>query len=144
MMAGVEIRSFESPDEVRPFEGRGHIDMLRVGGKEIGRAVFEPGWRWSTDVKPIAGTPSCEFPHFLYVLQGRLRVLMDDGEQAELGPGDVATIAPGHDAEVIGDEPCVTLDLGEEDADYARPAKSSPTPYRPGEPAASRPTRPRA
>ena len=83
--------------------------------------MFEPGWRWSTDVKPIAGTQSCELPHFLYVVSGRMRVLMDDGREVELRPGDVASIPPGHDAEVLGDEPCVTVDLGEEeDADYAK------------------------
>jgi hypothetical protein len=94
--------------------------LLEVGGRPVGKGVFEPGWRWSTDVKPIAGTRSCEFPHFMYVLEGRMRVLMDDGTEGEIGPGDVVTIAPGHDAEVIGDEACVVIDLGEEDADYAR------------------------
>jgi mannose-6-phosphate isomerase-like protein (cupin superfamily) len=119
-MAGIEVRRFDTADEVRPFEGKGHVALMTVAGKEIGKGVFEPGWRWSTNVKPIAGTHSCEFPHFMYVLSGRMRVLMDDGTQAELGPGDVASIPPGHDAEVIGDEPCVTIDLAEEDADYAK------------------------
>ena len=70
-------------------------------------------------VKPIAGTQSCEFPHFLHVVSGRMRVVMDDGMEVELGPGDIASIPPGHDAETVGHEPCVTIDLGEEDADYA-------------------------
>jgi mannose-6-phosphate isomerase-like protein (cupin superfamily) len=70
-------------------------------------------------VRPLAGTESCEFPHFLYVVSGRMRVVMDEGGEVELRPGDVAAIPPGHDAEVVGDEPCVTVDIGEEDADYA-------------------------
>jgi mannose-6-phosphate isomerase-like protein (cupin superfamily) len=119
-MAGIEVKSFEAPDEVRPFEGKGQVALVTVAGKELGLAVFDPGWRWSTNVKPIAGTASCEVPHLVYVLSGRMRVLMDDGTQADLGPGDVASIAPGHDAEVIGDGPCVTIDLGEEEGDYAK------------------------
>jgi hypothetical protein len=121
-MAGIELKNFDAPDEVRPFEGRGRAIMVTVDGREIGKGVFDPGWRWSENVKPIAGTESCEFAHLVYVVSGRMRVTMDDGAQAELKPGDVASIPPGHDAEVIGDEPCVTVDLGEEDADYARRA----------------------
>ena len=117
----IEVKNFDAPDEARPFEARGEIRLVTVAGKEIGKGVFEPGWRWSTDVKPIAGTQSCELPHFLYVVSGRMRVLMDDGREVELRPDDVASIPPGHDAEVLGDEPCVTVDLGEEeDADYAK------------------------
>lgn len=117
-MAGIEIKSFEAPDELRPFEARGHVALETVAGKEIGRGVFEPGSRWSADVKPIAGTDSCEVPHFVHVGSGRMRVLMDDGTHADLKAGDVAAIGPGHDAEVLGDEPCVMVDLGEEDGDY--------------------------
>ena len=117
----IEVKNFEAPDGARPFEGNGELRLVTVAGKEIGKAVFEPGWRWSTRMKPIAGTESCEFPHFLYVISGRMRVLMDDGSEVELRPGDVASIPPGHDAEVLGDEPCVTVDLGEEeDVDYAK------------------------
>ena len=118
-MAAIEVSNFDSPDEARPFEDRGHVVLVNVAGREIGKAIFEPGWRWSTNVKPIAGTQSCEFPHFLYVVSGRMRVTMDDGGEVELRPDDVASIPPGHDAEVIGDEPCITVDIGEEDGDYA-------------------------
>ena len=117
----IEVKNFDTPDEARPFEASGEIRLVTVAGQEIGKGVFEPGWRWSTHVKPIAGTDSCEFPHFLYVVSGRMRVLMDGGDEVELRAGDVASIPPGHDAEVVGDEPCITVDLGEqEDADYAR------------------------
>jgi uncharacterized cupin superfamily protein len=121
-MAGIEIKSFDGPDETRRFEGNGRVEIINLGGREIGKGIFEPGWRWSENVKPIAETESCEFDHLGYVLSGRMRVTMDDGSQAEIGPGDVFAIPAGHDAEVIGDEPCVMVDIGEEDADYAKPA----------------------
>ena len=85
-MAGIEIRNFSSPDETRPFEGNGLVELVTVGGKEIGRGTFEPGWRWSDNVKPIAQTDSCEFAHIGYILSGRMRVVMDDGSEGELGP----------------------------------------------------------
>ena len=114
----IEVKNFDAPDEARPFERHGELRLVTVAGTEIGLARFEPGWRWSDDVKPIAATESCELPHFLYVISGRMRVVMDDGGEVELRPGDVAAIPSGHDAEVIGDEPCITVDIGEEDADY--------------------------
>jgi len=117
-----EIKSFDSPDETRPFEGNGRVELVNLGGREIGKGTFEPGWRWSENVKPIAETDSCEFAHLGYVISGRMRVYMDDGSQGEIGPGDVFAIAPGHDAEVIGEEPCVMIDIGEEDAEYAKRA----------------------
>jgi hypothetical protein len=121
-MAGIQIRSFDAPEETRPFEAHGRVELVTVNGHEIGRGIFEPGWRWSQDVKPIAQTDSCEFAHLGYILSGRMRIVMDDGSEGVIGPGDVFSIAPGHDAEVVGDEPCVMLDVGEEDADYAKPA----------------------
>jgi uncharacterized cupin superfamily protein len=119
-MPGIEVRSFDSPDETRPFEGNGQLDVVDVGGHEVARGTFEPGWRWSENVKPIAQTDSCEFAHFGYIVAGRMRVTMDGGDSAELTPGDVFAIAPGHDAEVVGDEACVMIDMGEESVDYAR------------------------
>jgi quercetin dioxygenase-like cupin family protein len=120
-MAALEVKSFDSPDETRPFEGKGKADVLQIGGQTVGRAVFEPGWRWSENVKPIAGTESCQVSHLGYVISGRMRVFMDDGTEGEVGPGDVMAIPPGHDAEVVGDEPCVSLDFGEF-GDYAKRA----------------------
>ncbi len=118
-MASVEIKTFESPDEVREFQGNGHADVVEVGGRTVGRGVFEPGWKWSENVKPIAGTDSCQVSHLGYVISGRMRVVMDDGSDGEVGPGDVCAIPPGHDAEVVGDEPCVLVDFGEF-GDYAK------------------------
>jgi hypothetical protein len=118
-MANVEVKNFDSPDEVRPFEGKGQAEVLNIGGKVVGKATFEPGWKWSDNVKPIAGTDSCQVSHLGYVLSGRMRVYMDDGSEAEFGPGDVMAIPPGHDAETLGDEACVSLDFGEF-GDYAK------------------------
>ncbi|QIN80709.1 cupin domain-containing protein [Rubrobacter marinus] len=104
-------KSLDSPDEVRSFE-KGRMDVVNLGGDVVaGRAVFEPGWRWSEHVKPVAGTDSCQVAHVGYVLSGRLHVRMDDGSEGELGPGDAMTIPPGHDAWTVGDEPCTMLDF---------------------------------
>jgi mannose-6-phosphate isomerase-like protein (cupin superfamily) len=118
-MAGIEVKTFDKPDETRPFEGKGQVHAVEVGGHVVGKAVFEPGWRWSTNVKPIAGTESCQTSHLGYCLSGRLHIVMDDGSEQDLGPGDVAAIPPGHDAEVRGDEACVMLDFGAIE-EYAR------------------------
>ena len=118
-MSDVEIKSFDAPDEVRPFEGNGQADVLDIGGRIVGRGTFEPGWRWSENIKPIAGTDSCQVSHLGYCLSGRMKVIMDDGTEGECGPGDVVAIPPGHDAEVVGDEPCVFIDFGEF-GDYAK------------------------
>jgi hypothetical protein len=111
-MAGThhtEHKRFDRPDERREFP-RGRAEIVTVGGAEVGRLVFEPGWRWSNDVKPIAGTDSCEAPHFQYHVSGRLAIRMDDGTEIEAGPGDVTSLPSGHDAWVVGDEPVVVVD----------------------------------
>jgi len=112
-MAAVEVKSFDSPDETRPFQGKGEAKVVQIGGHTVGRGTFEPGWKWSENVKPIAGTDSCQVSHLGYVLSGRMKVFMDDGSEGEVGPGDVVAIPPGHDAEVVGDEPCEMVDFGE-------------------------------
>jgi quercetin dioxygenase-like cupin family protein len=111
-MAGIEIKSLDAPDEVRPFADKGQAEVVNIGGGIVLRGTFEPGWRWSEHVKPIAGTDSCQSPHFFYVLSGRMSARMDDGTEGETGPGDVVRIEPGHDAWVDGDEPCVVVDFG--------------------------------
>ena len=105
----LETRNLDTPDETRKFEN-GHMNVVSIAGSNVGRAVFEPGWRWSNDVKPIAGTDSCQVAHAGYVVSGRMHVVMDDGTEGEAGPGDAVVISPGHDAWIVGDEPCVMLD----------------------------------
>lgn len=105
-----EIKSFNKSDETRNFPN-GRLELIHVGGREIGRATLEPGWRWSTSVKPIAQTESCEAPHFQYHVSGVLKVKMDSGEEYELKAGDVSMLKPGHDAWVVGEEPVVLVDF---------------------------------
>jgi uncharacterized cupin superfamily protein len=108
-----EVKNFDSPDETRAFEGKGQAKMVQLAGHTVGYGTFEPGWKWSENVKPIAGTDSCQVAHFGYVLSGSMRVHMDDGQEIEINPGDVVAIPPGHDAEVTGSEACVMVDFGE-------------------------------
>ncbi len=108
-MQQTEHKSFEKPDEVREFPN-GLAEILNVGDAEIGRLVFQPGWRWSNDLKGIAKTDSCEAPHFQYHLSGHLHIVMDDGTEITAGPGDVTSLPSGHDAWVVGDEAVVVVD----------------------------------
>ena len=108
-MQSTEHRSFAAPDETREFPN-GRAEILRVGEAEVGRMVFEPGWRWSTDLRSIAGTDSCLAPHFQYHVTGRLAIRMDDGTEFIAGPGDVTSLPSGHDAWVVGDEPVTVVD----------------------------------
>lgn len=109
-MATITVKRFSSPDETRRFE-HGHVEILNFGEGTIGRAVFEPGWRWSNDVKPIANTRSCEVTHSCYVVSGRMHITMDGGEEVDVGPGDYVAVPPGHDAWTLGDEACVMIDV---------------------------------
>ncbi|MEV4329094.1 cupin domain-containing protein [Streptomyces sp. NPDC049597] len=110
-MAGIVSRTFDKADETREFtEGKGRLDLLNTDQGPVGRAVFEPGWRWSSHIKPLAGTDSCMAAHVGYVVSGRMKIIMDDGETTDVEPGQFITVAPGHDAYVVGDEPCVMLD----------------------------------
>lgn len=106
----LEIRRFDSPDEVRVFE-KGRFELLRIGGMTVGRASYEPGWKWSEHVKPTAGTELCEVEHVGLVLSGRVKVVMKGGMEFEIGPGDLFAIPPGHDSWVVGNEPYVSIHL---------------------------------
>ena len=108
-MASSEHRSFGEPDETRTFE-KGKLDLIGIGGGQVGRLTLEPGWRWSEHVKPLAGTASCEAPHFQYQLSGRLHVVMEDGTELDSVTGDVTAPPSGHDAWVVGDESVVLID----------------------------------
>ncbi len=109
-MEKAELRSFKKPDEVRVFP-KGRLELIKVGGGMVGRAIFEPGWRWSESIQSIAKTKSCEAPHFQYHVSGVLKVLMDDGTEFECRAGDISFLPSGHDAWVVGDEPVVVVDF---------------------------------
>lgn len=104
------LKTFNKPDEVREFP-LGKVELITIGGATIGRATFQPGWKWSTSVQPLAKTKSCEAPHFQYHLSGVLKVKMDDGTVLECKPGDVSLLPMGHDAWVVGNEPAVVVDF---------------------------------
>jgi hypothetical protein len=105
-----EVKNLESPDERRSMDN-GVLEVVNLPGATIARAVFQPGWRWSTDIAPVVGTRSCQVGHTSYIISGRLHVRMDDGREYDFGPGDAHVVAPGHDAWVLGDEPCVAIDF---------------------------------
>jgi quercetin dioxygenase-like cupin family protein len=110
-MAGPEKKRFEDADETRPFASKGRVELVSIGGGAVGRATFEPGWRWSEHVKPIASTDSCQAAHVGYVVSGRQMILMDDGTEMEISEGDFFSIPAGHDGWTLGDEPCVVIDV---------------------------------
>jgi hypothetical protein len=117
-MEKAEVMSFGKPDEVRKFP-KGRLELIKIGGVTVGRAVFEPGWKWSNSIQPIAKTKSCEAAHFQYHVSGVLMVVMDDGTKLECRPGDVSLLPSGHDAWVIGDEPAIVVDF-QGMVDYAK------------------------
>jgi hypothetical protein len=106
----MEKKNLSRPDEERSFE-KGGVELVTLGGVTFGRATLQPGWSWSTCVKPLVNTASCEAAHLQYPVSGRLRVRMDDGSEDEFGPGDVSLLPPGHDAWVVGNEPVVVVDI---------------------------------
>ena len=117
-MNGFSIHRFDRPDETRVFE-KGRFDIVRVGGMTLGRASYEPGWKWSVHVAPSAGTPSCQVAHVGLVISGRAMVAMDGGEEIEMRAGDLFDVRPGHDSWVVGDEAYVSIHFLGADA-YAR------------------------
>ncbi len=122
-MSKIEVRRLDKPDETRKFE-KGRIQLVTFGDVTVGRALFEPGWKWSKHVKPIAKTKSCEAPHFQYHVSGVLHIKMDDGTETDVGPGQISLLSSGHDAWVVGDEPVVVVDF-QGAMDYAK-ASSKP------------------
>jgi hypothetical protein len=119
-MGTAQSGTFDKAEEVRLHAGLGHSDVVSVGGRPVMRGIYEPGWRWSANVAPIAGGDLCHVRHLGYVVSGRMRLFLSDGEVLDMGPGDVVAIEPGHDAEVLGDETCVFIDFGDVDGFAAR------------------------
>lgn len=110
LQGALKAASFAKPTEVRTFP-KGKVELVKIGSDTFGRATFEPGWRWSTSVKPIVKTESCEAPHVNFHLSGHLMVVMDDGTQQEFGPGEISIVPPGHDAWTVGNEPVIAIDI---------------------------------
>jgi class 3 adenylate cyclase len=106
----IQRKSFDAPDEVRRFPG-GIVNLVHLGSVTMGRGVLDPGFRWSTSLRPLQGTSSCQIHHLQLMVQGRFHVEMDHGESVEFGPGDVMNVPPGHDVWVVGDEPVVVVDV---------------------------------
>jgi class 3 adenylate cyclase len=120
----IRRKNLDRPDEQRPFP-HGTGVLVNLGAMTIGRAALEPGWRWSTDIKPGVGTASCQIHHFHLLLQGRFTVAMDSGETQEFEPNDVMDIPPGHDAWVSSDGSVVLVDIGGNVSDFGLPASRS-------------------
>ena len=109
-MPTAQKKNFNTPDETRNLP-KATVDFVKVGEATLVRATYEPGWKWSDHAKPVVGTDSCQMLHFGYLVSGQLHVVMSDGTVLEVGQGDAVLIPPGHDAWVVGSEPCVLLDL---------------------------------
>lgn len=124
-MATLRRKHLSRPDEVRQMKD-GRIGFFEIGDGMVGHAVFEPGWRWSTHVRPMAGTEFCDFHHMGFSLSGRVHVQHRDGAEIEIGPGEFFEITPDHDAWVVGDEPWVSVDWGSEVA-FGREEGSAPS-----------------
>ncbi len=118
-MAATENKSFDSPEETRNVD-KGKVEVLNLGGMQVMRATFQPGWKWSECVKPVVGTDSCQVSHLIYTVSGRMVVRMDDGSETEIKPGDATVIPPGHDAWIVGEEPYVGIDF-QGGGQYAKP-----------------------
>lgn len=114
----VESKSFNSPTEVRKFE-KGKVELVKIDGVTIGRATFEPGWRWSTSMKQIAKTDSCQTAHLGYQLSGIMTIRMDDGTETTVRAGEVVKLPSGHDGWVVGNKPVVFIDF-QGMTDYAK------------------------
>lgn len=113
-----QLKGFSKPDEVREFP-KGRVEIINIGGITIGRATFEPGWKWSTSLQPLIKTESCHAPHFQYHVSGVLKVQMSDGTVLECREGDISLLPSGHDAWVVGNEPVIVVDF-QGMVDYAK------------------------
>ena len=119
-MPGIESRDFSAPDETRTPD-KTTVELVTVGGGQIGRYTFQPGWTWAECIKPVVGTDSCQTEHVGYVVSGSLHVTHEDGSEGDVKPGEVYRISPGHDAQNVGGEPCVVVEF-QGAANYAKPS----------------------
>jgi hypothetical protein len=107
---GTPRRDMDTAQDVRTFP-KGHMDVVRMAGSTVGRATFEPGFRWSESIGPIVGTDTCRLPHIGYVISGRMMISPREAEAYEISTGDAIQISPDHDAWTLGEEPCVVLEV---------------------------------
>jgi hypothetical protein len=113
-------KSLNNPEETRQFAGHGKAHVSSTSAGPVIRGHFQPGWKWSNDVKPIAKTDSCQAAHMGYVISGEMVIRMNDGTEMKFGPGDLMEVAPGHDAWIVGDDECVVVDWGGAGTTYAK------------------------
>jgi len=114
MAEGMQKKNLDtSPDETRSFD-HGEVKTATIVDFKVARGSFQPGWKWSEHIKPIAGTDSCQVLHNGLLLSGRMKIVADDGSEMEIGPGDAYVIPPGHDAWVVGDEPATNIEVSRE------------------------------
>jgi quercetin dioxygenase-like cupin family protein len=111
-------KSLDTPDVTKDC-GHGTLELVCLEDAALGRFTLQPGWKWSEHVRPMMHTESCPMHHLQYVISGRLRIVQDDGSRVDLGPGDFASIPPGHDGWVLGDEPFVCIDFSPDMKHYA-------------------------
>ncbi len=109
-MASYELKNMSTSSEVKRFD-HAKIELVNIAGGTVARFALQKGWKWSTDIKPIVKTEWCEAPHLQYVISGRYHVRMKDGAEFDIGPGDVVSVPPGHDAWVVGDEPTIGIEF---------------------------------
>jgi mannose-6-phosphate isomerase-like protein (cupin superfamily) len=112
-------KNLASPDVVRRC-GHGKLELATLEDISLARVILQPGWKWSESIRPMVNTESCTVHHTQYVISGRLKIVMNDGSQMDLEPGDFASIPPGHDAWVIGNEPFVCVDFSPDMKQYAQ------------------------
>ena len=124
-MPGIDVKTFRNPDESRVFEN-GRLAVVTLGDVTIARTIVEPGWRWSKDIRPLAGTTSCQVHHLGFVVRGRIRVQMDDGTAQEMGPEDIYDIPPGHDAWVVGGDDAEIFDWAGGMGTFGKPTIEAP------------------
>ena len=118
-MSSVEVKSFNNPDEVNTKFDNAKMESLNVGGQRVIRITLEPGWKWSSDVKPVVQTDSCQTKHLGIITAGTVCCKHDDGTEATYTKGDAYSIDPGHDAWVVGDEPAVNLEFSTDSKEFA-------------------------
>jgi quercetin dioxygenase-like cupin family protein len=117
-------KSLNSPDVTRDC-GHGKLELVSLEDTTVARFTLQPGWKWSEHIRPMVNTESCQVEHRQYIVRGRLRIVHDDGNQVDVGPGDLACIPPGHDAWVLGDEPFVGIDFSPDMKHYAQDSDDS-------------------